>query len=110
VNTAGQEGTKIMSCSQNTASLPAAPQRGFWHTVGRSLTSRSGILIAAATGIGVGIAIGGSAGIGQNLAPLLYVLPCAVMMLLCMKGRGSGAKDNAVQQAAPDGPADPAKS
>jgi len=99
-----------MSFSQNIASSPTAPQRGFWHTVGRSLTSRSGILIAAATGIGVGMVIGGSTGISQNLAPLLYVLPCAVMMLLCMKGIGSGAKDNAVQPATPGGPADPAKS
>jgi len=36
-----------------------------------------------------------------NLLPLLYVLPCAAMMFMCMKGMHHGQQKGAAQTEAP---------
>jgi hypothetical protein len=59
-----------------------------------------GLVIAAAIAM---VAVAGALALGQhslaaaNLLPLLYVLPCAAMMFMCMKGMHHGQQKGAVQ-------------
>ena len=62
------------------------------------LMRRRGLVIAAAM-----VAAGTALALGQHwlaladLLPLLYVLPCAVMMAACMKGMGHGQQPDTAQ-------------
>ncbi len=63
-----------------------------------------GLVIAAAV---TTVAVAGALALGQhslaaaNLLPLLYVLPCAAMMFMCMKGMHHGQQKGAAQTEAP---------
>jgi len=55
------------------------------------LGRRRGLVIAvAATSAIVALALSQDWLASADLRPLLYVLPCAVMMFMCMKGMGNG--------------------
>jgi hypothetical protein len=55
------------------------------------LGRRRGLVIAvAATSAIVALALSQDWLVVADLRPLLFVLPCAVMMLMCMKGMGNG--------------------
>ncbi len=64
------------------------------------LRRRRGLLIAAAV---TTVAAAGSLALGQhslavaNLLPLLYVVPCAAMMFMCMKGMHHGQQTGTAQ-------------
>jgi hypothetical protein len=81
------------------------------------LSKRRGWLILGGAAVaGTGVALGEGWVTIAGLTPILYSLPCAVMMLFCMKGmsRGMQTQDQAQNQTAPvtpapaaDGPHDP---
>ena len=62
------------------------------------LMRRRGLVIAAAM-----LAAAAALAVGQHwlalvdLLPLLYILPCAVMMAVCMKGMGHGEQTDTAQ-------------
>ncbi|MBN9563495.1 MAG: DUF2933 domain-containing protein [Alphaproteobacteria bacterium] len=62
------------------------------------LAKRRGLIIA-----GLFIVAAAAFAVSQNwiafatLLPLLFVLPCAAMMVMCMKGMGNGQQPNANQ-------------
>jgi len=66
------------------------------------VSGRRGLIIAI-TAIAAALAVAA----GQNwlaiadLVPLLFVLPCAVMMLKCMKGTNRGPQTGTTEAAAP---------
>ena len=63
---------------------------------------RSWIIGGAAAVAGTGVALGEGWVTVAGLTPILYSLPCAVMMLFCMKGmsRGMQAQDQSQNQTA----------
>jgi cephalosporin-C deacetylase-like acetyl esterase len=72
-------------CATNTRS---PNQRTAWNIVAAFLRRhRLGMLALVVAGMGLA---GGGAWFGiAALLPLLYVLPCAAMMAMCMRGQGS---------------------
>jgi hypothetical protein len=66
------------------------------------LSGRRGLVIAiAVTAAAVAVAAGQHWLAIADLVPLLFVLPCAVMMLKCMKGTNRGPQTGTMQGSAP---------
>ena len=66
---------------------------------------RRGLVIAGAATAGVAaLALSQHWLAAADLLPLLYVLPCAAMMLMCMKGSGNGRQATAATAAPPNEP------
>ena len=67
------------------------------------VAKRRGWIVAGAAAVaGTGVALGEGWVTVAGLTPILYTLPCAVMMLFCMRGmsRGMQAQDQTQNQAA----------
>lgn len=62
---------------------------------------RSWIVLGALAVAGTGVALGEGWVTVAALAPILYILPCAVMMLFCMKGINRGTQAQQEQAAPP---------
>jgi hypothetical protein len=74
----------------------AAPAAPGW------LSGRLGLVIAIAiAAVAVALAAGQHWLAIADLVPLLFVLPCAVMMLKCMKGTNSGPQTGTTRTSAP---------
>jgi hypothetical protein len=72
---------------------------------GRWFGRRRGLVLSAgAVIIGVAVALNQHWVALAALAPLLFALPCAVMLIVCMKGMAHGPNDNAQAAKAPLGP------
>lgn len=97
-----------METTNHTVSTSAANGRsschGGGHRSGGWLGNRRNLLIG-----GGAIVVALAVALGQHwltlaaLAPLLYVLPCALMMLVCMKGMNHGQQTGDGQRAADTG-------
>lgn len=89
--------------------VPAKHSASLRSVAGRYLQGRRGLyalaLVVAATGLAFGGAWWGFAAI----LPLLYALPCAAMMAMCMKGHGGSGQSTDAKPAQTanfiDGPA-----
>lgn len=72
------------------------PTRGhsahLWTTVGSYLHGRR-LYVLALVVAAAGLALGGAWWGLAAILPLLYVLPCAAMVGMCMKGHGGSGKD-----------------
>lgn len=69
-----------------TSGSPVAGSERGW------LSGWSGLVICAVAIVGAVLVFGGSLGGTQSagkLLPLLFLLPCALMMFMCMKNMGS---------------------
>lgn len=73
------------------------------------LTKRKGWVAGGLIAVtGTGVALGEGWVTVAGLAPLLYTLPCAVMMMFCMRGMMSQGQNSAPQQtSSPVPPAPP---
>jgi hypothetical protein len=70
------------------------------------LQKRRGWIIAGGAAVaGMGVALGEGWVTIAGLAPILYSLPCAVMMLFCMKGMSRGMQTTQEQSQTPVPPA-----
>ena len=66
------------------------------------LTGRRGLYALALIAAAAGLVLGGAWWGFAAILPLLYVLPCAAMMAMCMKGHGgSGQNLDAKPEPAP---------
>jgi hypothetical protein len=66
------------------------------------LNGRRGLVIAVAVAAAAVVIAAGQHSLAiADLVPLLFVLPCAVMMLKCMKGTNSGPQTGTTQSSAP---------
>jgi hypothetical protein len=61
------------------------------------LVRRRGLVIAVAVVAAAAVALGQSWVALADLVPLLYVLPCAAMMFVCMKGMSHGQQTETKQ-------------
>jgi uncharacterized membrane protein len=67
---------------------------------------RGWVVLGLAAVAGTGLALGAGWVTIAALAPLLYVLPCAAMMLVCMRGMNHGTQTSQNQtSSAPPSPA-----
>lgn len=69
-----------------TTGSAGSPAAGSW------LSGWSGLAVCAVAIVGAVLVFGGSLGGTQSagkLLPLLFLLPCAIMMFMCMKNMGS---------------------
>ena len=74
---------------------------GSWHRGLRSLRPWHSLVLAVMiTAAGLGFALGHSWIALADLAPLLYVAPCAAMIFMCMKGMNRSEQGDAVHSAA----------
>jgi hypothetical protein len=88
------------SATSGNASCHGSGQgSGNWFSRRRGLVLGVGAVI-----IGVAVALNQHWVALAALAPLLFVLPCAVMLIVCMKGMGQGPYDDAHAVKAPVGP------
>lgn len=67
---------------------------------------RGWVWLGSAAIAGTGLALGEGWVTFAGLAPLLYSLPCAAMMVFCMKGMSSGMQKTQDQNPAPPPPSD----
>jgi hypothetical protein len=84
-----------METTSSQAITPAAgPGRGPRDRLGL----RRGVVIAVAvTAAATALALGQHWFLVANLPPLLFILPCFVMMLMCMKGMSRGQRTDTPQ-------------
>jgi hypothetical protein len=100
------QGEKSMETTNGLITTPAAAGGSSCHSAGQSSGSWLGRWRGLAIA-GVVIAAGTSLALSQHwlavasLVPLLYVLPCAAMMFMCMKGMNHGQQTGANQASAP---------
>jgi hypothetical protein len=88
------------SATNVNASCHGSSQRpGNWFS-----RQRGWVLSVGAVIIGVAVALNQHWVALAALAPLLFVLPCAVMLIVCMKGMGHGPNDDVQAAKAPVGP------
>lgn len=74
---------------------------GLWHRGFRSLRPWHWLALAVIiTAAGLGFALGHSWLALADLAPLLYVAPCAAMMFMCMKGMNRSEQGEAAHSSA----------
>jgi hypothetical protein len=66
---------------------------------------RGWVVISSIAVAGTGVALGEGWMTVAGLAPLLYVAPCAVMMMFCMKGMSGGTQTAQNQSSSPVTPA-----
>ncbi len=74
-----------------TAERAIAPQQGSQSWSGGRLGLIIVAVVAAAT---IAVALGQQWLSAAALVPLLFILPCAAMMFMCMKGDGHGQPTN----------------
>jgi hypothetical protein len=91
-----------VSASQGTA-CPMCVGAGSSSQSGLAwLAKRRGwVLLGSAAVGGTGVALGEGWVTIEGLAPLLYTLPCAVMMIFCMKGMSRGMQTTQDQTSSP---------
>ena len=83
----------------------SAAGSSFCHGAGQGssgwLSGRRGLVIAMAGAVAaVALAAGQHWLAVADLVPLLFVLPCAVMMFMCMKGMNRGQRTDTTQASA----------
>ncbi len=84
----------LVAPHQASGSIPPRRPATDWAAAPTVLRGRSGLLILAAALAVAGLA-GGWAWLGAAaVLPLLYTLPCTLMMAMCMKGHGGSAGNN----------------
>lgn len=77
-----------------------------WASAPAFLRGRSGLLVLAAALAATGL-LAGWAWLGAAaVLPLLYTLPCAAMMAMCMKGHGGSDGNAAAKPGIPANPND----
>ena len=80
--------TVLVHSPQSTKNTVTPDQSTAWNSAGAFLR-RHRLWMLALVVAGMGLA-GGGAWFGiAALLPLLYILPCAAMMAMCMRGQGS---------------------
>jgi hypothetical protein len=77
-----------------------------WDGIHPALRGRRG-LISAGLIAGIGLLAGWRWFGTTTVLPLLYALPCAAMMVMCMKGHGSSATEKVGDPGASSGKPDP---
>jgi hypothetical protein len=88
------------SATTGSASCHGSSQgSGNWFSRRRGLVLGVGAVL-----IGVAVALNQHWVALAALAPLLFVLPCAVMLIVCMKAMGHGPNDDAHAAKVPVGP------
>lgn len=94
-----------MDSDASPRTLPAVVKQPSCHgaTSSRRLTWRSGLAIAAfaALAVALGVAIDQRWLSLAALTPLLFTLPCAIMMFMCMRGMKHGSKTETSPFASP---------
>lgn len=90
-----------METTNHLITTPASPTSSSCHGTSRDSVSWLGRWRGVAIGggaivTGIALALNQHWVLAVQLIPLLYVLPCALMMLMCMKGMNHGqrARDN----------------
>lgn len=105
------ERTDVMQAPVPAESEMACPiTRGLGSPLQNWLVKRRGwVVIGLIAVTGTGVALGEGWITVAGLAPLLYTLPCAVMMMFCMRGMMSQGQSSAPPQtSSPVPPAPPA--
>ncbi len=87
----------------NSFAIPRAPsgQAGAVTAAKRHLAGRRSLYALAVVLLVPGLAFGGAWWGFAAILPLLYVLPCAAMIAMCMKGHGNGSGQNTETKPAP---------
>jgi hypothetical protein len=91
---------------QRLRDTPRPRQLAIWEGVHAVLRGHRGLFLGVLVA-GLGI-FAGSIWLGAAaLLPLLYSLPCAAMMAMCMKGHGTSTAEREVNPGSPSGNPDP---
>lgn len=89
--------TSISNLADNSRGTPRRPV-GPWTATRHYLRDRRGLFVALAFVLAVaGLALGGAWWGFAAVLPLLYVLPCAAMLAMCMKGHGGSEQNTAAK-------------
>ena len=86
--------TSTAFVSARSAAEPEKTQCGCGGKRSPMATRTKWLLVAAAVLAVAGLALGSSLLGFAAMLPLLYVLPCLVMLGMCMKGNGKGGASN----------------
>jgi hypothetical protein len=92
--------------SQRLRDMPRPRALAIWEGVHAVLRGRRRLLLGALVA-GLGIFAGWLWLGAAALLPLLYSLPCAAMMLMCMKGHGTSTTEREANPGSPSGNPDP---
>ena len=92
-----EQETPVMVKPQSLAAAPQGASCGMCQGSGSSSAGwlgryRGWILLGGAAVAGTGLALGEGWVTVAGLTPLLYSLPCAVMMIFCMRGMSHGTQ------------------
>lgn len=80
--------TSISGPFGNSHTTPARP----WEAAGGRSSMRRGLYALALVLVAAGLALGGAWWGFAAVLPLLYLLPCAAMIAMCMKGHGGSGQ------------------
>jgi hypothetical protein len=92
--------------SQRLRDMPRPRALALWKGVHAVLRGRRRLLLGALVA-GLGIFAGWLWLGAAAVLPLLYSLPCAAMMLMCMKGHGTSTTEREANPGSPSGNPDP---
>ena len=91
---------------QHLRDMPRPRPLAIWEGVHAVLRGRRRLLLGALVA-GLGIFAGWLWLGAAAVLPLLYSLPCAAMMLMCMKGHGTSTTEREANPGSPSGNPDP---
>jgi hypothetical protein len=91
---------------QRLRDMPRLRPSAIWEGVHAVLRGHRGLILGALVA-GLGIFAGWLWLGAAALLPVLYSLPCAVMMLMCMKGHGTSTAEREANPGSPSGNPDP---